>query len=191
MEAYLMITQINDFLFCPRSMYFSGIYRNTTSTEVYHQTPQTIGLANHKSIDDNTYSSHKTVITGMMVYSEKYNILGCIDILDTKSGLLTERKYSVTAVYDGLRYQLFGQYFALTEMGYQVTAMRLHSSKDNKNYDIPLPDSLWTAKFEQVLYDLKHFSLYDSFIPNPRKCEKCIYAPLCDFGCQLTEDETL
>lgn len=191
MEAYLMITQINDFLFCPRSMYFSGIYRNTTSTDVYHQTPQTVGLANHKSIDENTYSSRKDIISGMMVYSEKYNLLGCIDILDTKTGLLTERKYSVTAVYDGLRYQLFGQFFALSEMGFRVNAMRLHSTKDNKNYDITLPDSLSTAKFEQVLNDIKHFSLNAPFSPNPRKCEKCIYAPLCDYGCNLLEDTIL
>lgn len=190
MEAYLMITQINDFLFCPRSMYFSGIYRNTTTKEVYHQTPQTIGQANHKSIDEKTYSSHKDIITSMMVYSSKYNLLGCIDILDTQTGLLTERKYSVTAVYEGLRFQLFGQYFALTEMGYRVNAMRIHSSKDNKNYEIALPDAASTAKFEQTLYDINHFSLNTPFTPNPRKCEKCIYSPLCDYGCLLAEEAT-
>ena len=40
MESYLMITQLNDFIFCPRSIYFAGIYRESVSDEVYHQTPQ-------------------------------------------------------------------------------------------------------------------------------------------------------
>ena len=186
MEPYLMITQINDFLFCPRSMYFSGIYRNTVNTDMFHQLPQTIGQASHAAIDEHRYSTRKSVITGMTVYSERYNLLGCIDIFDVTSGLLTERKYSVTAVYDGFRYQLFAQFFALKEMGYDVTQMRLHSSKDNKNYDIELPDANSTAKFEKVLNDIRCFSMFNDFTPNPNKCRHCIYSPLCD--CAFTEE---
>lgn len=187
MESYLMMTQINDFLFCPRSMYFSGIYRNTVNTDMFHQLPQTVGQSAHAAVDEHRYSTRKSIITGMTVYSERYNLLGCIDIFDVASGLLTERKYSITAVYDGFRYQLFAQYFALTEMGYTVNQMRLHSSKDNKNYDIELPDANTTKQFEKVLDDIRCFSLFNEFKPNPNRCHHCIYAPLCDYGCMEEE----
>lgn len=184
-----MITQINDFIFCPRSLYFSGIYRNTADTSLYHQTPQEIGTAAHKTIDSSTYSSNKNIITGMTVYSEKYCLLGRIDILDTEKHLLTERKYSITAVYDGFRYQLFAQYFALAEMGYPVNRMRLHSVKDNQNYEIPLPDEKSTAAFEKILTDIRSFSLLAPFSQNQNKCAHCIYRELCDFYTEGEEEK--
>ena len=97
MESYLMITQLNDFIFCPRSIFFAGIYRESVSDELYHEAPQRKGSANHSAIDENRYSSRSNILTGTTVYSEKYNLLGRIDIFDTSTGVLTERKYSVTA----------------------------------------------------------------------------------------------
>ncbi len=180
MESYLMITQINDFIFCPRSIFFSGVFRNSVSDDLYHQTSQIIGRINHETIDNGTYSTKKTVLTGLTVYAEKYNLLGCIDVFDVEKGLLTERKYSITAVYDGFRYQLYAQYFALTEMGYKVNEMRLYSKKDNKIYPIPLPTAHDIMRFEQLLEKIRSFSLDDPFDLNPNKCKNCVYNPLCD-----------
>ena len=180
MESYLMITQINDFIFCPRSIYYSGIFRDSSDCEVFHQTPQTIGKAAHETVDTNTYSSRKDIITGLTVYSTRYNLLGRIDILDVSAKLLTERKYSVTAVYDGFKYQLYAQYFALQEMGFEVSSLRLHSVKDNRNYDIPIPDTAEITRFESVLDKIRSFDLTKPFNPNPNKCRRCIYNPLCD-----------
>lgn len=180
MEPYLQITQINDFIFCPRSIYFSGIYRETTSTEVFHQAPQRIGTAAHKSIDEGKYSSRKDILTGLTVYSEKYNLVGKIDILDLRTNTLTERKYSITAVYDGFKYQLYAQYFALLEMGYTVNILRLYSSKDNKNYPINLPTQEEITRFEQTLHKIRTFNLNAPFTQNPKKCAHCIYRHLCD-----------
>jgi len=187
MESYLMITQINDFTFCPRSIYFHDIYRNTTDEMTYHQTPQRVGQAAHTTVDEGTYSTRKTIITGMMVYSQKYNLLGRIDILDTDRQLLTERKHSVSAIYDGFRYQLYAQFFALTEMGYAVAQLRIHSTKDNRSYDIPLPTARDIEQFEQVLDEMKAFRLDSPFSPNPKKCARCIYSTLCDV-CPLEEE---
>ena len=53
MEPYLMITQLNDFIFCPRSIFFAGIYRESVSDDLYHQTPQREGLVHHETIDEN------------------------------------------------------------------------------------------------------------------------------------------
>lgn len=126
MEPYLKITQINDFIFCPRSIYFSGIYHDSADVSAFHQLPQVRGSKAHENIDSGKYSSKQDIITGLTVYSEKYNLLGCIDILDTEKQLLIERKYSVTAVYDGFKYQLYAQYFALLEMGYQVKRLKFN-----------------------------------------------------------------
>ena len=180
MESYLMITQLNDFIFCPRSIYFSGIYRESVSDELYHQTPQREGLAHHAAIDENRYSSRNDIITGLTVYSEKYHLLGRIDIFDKDKGILTERKYSITAIYPGFRYQLYAQYFALTEMGFTVKQLRLYSKKDNKVYPIPLPGRSETDEFEKVIAEIRNFSLSAPVIPNAKKCSHCIYNQLCD-----------
>ena len=50
METYLMITQINDFTFCPRSIYFHDVYRNSVGEDAYHAVPQKVGRASHKAI---------------------------------------------------------------------------------------------------------------------------------------------
>ena len=182
MEPYLMMTQLNDFIFCPRSIFFSGIYRGSVSDDLYHQAPQRIGLVHHEAVDENRYSTRKSVITGMTVYSEKYRLQGRIDIFDTASGLLTERKYSITAVYPGFRYQLYAQYFALLEAGFEVRQMRLYSTKDNKIYPVDLPSEEDIREFEKVIDEMRSFSLDACFVPNPNKCAHCIYAALCDAG---------
>ena len=187
MESYLMITQINDFIFCPRSIFFSGIYRGSVTDDLYHQTPQRTGQVYHEAIDESRYSTRKAVITGMTVYSEKYRLLGRIDIFDTSSGVLTERKYSITAVYPGFRYQLYAQYFALEEAGFTVKALRLHSSKDNKIYPVALPGPEEVKEFEDVLAAINVFSLETPFEPQKNKCSHCIYAPLCDVDADVRE----
>ena len=180
METYLCITQLNDFILCPRSIYFHNIYQNNYSEETYHKTWQKKGQAAHKAIDEQQYSSRKDVLQGIEVYSEKYNLLGKIDVFDLSNGELTERKFSVTAIYDGFRYQVYAQYFALSEMGYKVKKLKIYSKKDNKSYSIPLPGLKELEEFENVLEDIKNFSLSDDFSQNPKKCLNCIYNPLCD-----------
>lgn len=187
MEPYLMMTQLNDFIFCPRSIFFAGIYRESVSDDLYHQTAQREGLVHHEAIDENRYSSRKDIITGLTVYSEKYHLLGRIDIFDKEKGVLTERKYSVTAVYPGFRYQLYAQYFALEEMGFNVSELRLYSKKDNKVYPIPLPGKNETEEFENVIIQIRSFSLHSPYTPNPKKCKNCIYNSLCDTN--IAEDD--
>lgn len=189
MESYLMITAINDFIFCPRSLFFSGIYRHSTDAKMFQQTPQIVGQANHKSIDQHMYSTKKSIVTGMTVFSQRYNLLGVIDILDLEKGVLTERKYSVTAVYDGFRYQLYAQYFALVEMGFQVKQLKLHSVKDNKTYPVDLPSADDIADFENVLTQIRSFSIFEPCpVTNPNKCSHCIYRPLCDAAADMEDD---
>ena len=175
-----MITQLNDFIFCPRSIFFSGIYRASVADDYYHQTPQRMGRIHHEAIDNNQYSSRKNIITGLTVYSEQYHLLGKIDIFDCDKGILTERKYSITAVYPGFKYQLYAQYFALAEMGYDVKDLRLYSKKDNKVYPVGSPNEMEKEKFELLLIRIRSFSMNSSWDINPEKCRNCIYNELCD-----------
>lgn len=180
MEQYLTITQINDFIFCPRSLYFNGIFRTSVSTEIYHAEPQKKGSASHATIDNDAYSSRKDILSGQMVFCEKYGLIGRIDVFDIQSGILVERKYSITAIYPGFRYQLYAQMFALMEMGYVVKELRLYSAKDNKRYSVPLPNEKEVEEFEQVLQTMRVYSLEDDFVRNVNKCKHCIYRSLCD-----------
>ncbi|GEM_PF-5445403 len=51
MEFYLKITHINDFLFCPISIYYHELYGNFSS-ELYHKEAQSAGKTAHEAIDE-------------------------------------------------------------------------------------------------------------------------------------------
>ena len=117
-----------------------------------------------------------------MIYSSRYDLLGRIDLFFISSGLLRERKYSITAVYDGFRYQLYAQYFALNEMGYEVKSMELYSSKDNHKYPIPLPNAVDIEGFEQTLAAIRSYvPEYDTSPPDIVKCRHCNYREICTY----------
>lgn len=90
-ENYILISQLNDFIFCPVSIYFHTLYESLDKT-LYQRAEQINGTHAHKAIDSGQYSSKKNVLQGMDVYSEKFNIRGKIDVFDADSGVLTERK---------------------------------------------------------------------------------------------------
>ena len=183
MEHYLPISYLNDFVFCPRSIYFHQLY-GKISTDFYHNKAQIDGLKAHKTLDSKTYTTAKKVLQTTEIYSEKYNLGGKIDSFDMETGILTERKKKIKQVYDGNRYQLYAQYFCLTEMGYQVKKIRLYSMDDNKVYPIKNPEEepQWKEKFEQLLEDIRKFTLDATFIANKNKCKNCIYNNLCDMS---------
>ena len=189
MESYLMITQINDFIFCPRSLLFHDFLRSNYSLDNFRETPQVRGLAAHSAIDNGTYSAKKNILQGTMVYSYQYGLLGRIDIFDIAAGSLVERKYSITAIYDGFRYQLYAQYFALKEMGYTVNSLSLYSSKDNRKYKIAIPEKAEIAAFEAVLKQIRTYDPEKDFSPpNLIKCRHCNYREICSF---FPEEERL
>lgn len=120
---------------------------------------------------------------GSPVYSEKYSIVGKIDIYDTADKALIERKYKVKKVYDGFRYQLYAQYFCLLEKGYEVKEMYIHSLSDNKRYQIDLPDETEIKRFENLLDQINHFYFKNESLDIPKeKCMNCIYNTLCPYA---------
>jgi len=181
MEAYLPIAYLNDFIFCPRSIYFHQLY-GRAEQRLYQNTDQTRGKAAHRTVDVRSYSTSKNVFQGMEVYSEKYRIGGKIDVYDRRKKLLVERKKKIKVIYDGYIYQIYAQYHCLSEMGYPVDSLKLHSMDDNRNYPVKKPedDPERQQAFEQLLAEMREFDMNAPFLPNKKKCAHCIYHALCD-----------
>lgn len=181
MEPYIPISFLNDFIFCPRSIYFHQLY-GRADTSLYHSSYQTAGRAAHKTVDTKTYTTAKSVFQSLEVYSKRYGIGGKIDTYDENKMLLTERKKKIVTIYDGYVFQLFAQYHCLVEMGYEVRALKLYSMDDNKSYPVLPPEANPTMhrKFEDLIMKMRTYRLTDAFVPNPNKCRFCIYNNLCD-----------
>ena len=182
-ENPLSITTLNDFIFCPASIYFHSI-DGAADTLTYQDEYQINGSASHEKTDSGEYSDKKSVLQAIYVYCEKYGLYGKIDTFDIETGFLTERKKNIQHIYDGYIFQLYAQYFALCEMGYEVKRIRLYSYDENKMHTIPLPedDPEMLKKFEQTIKDISTFT-FDGFTQsNSLKCQKCIYEPMCSFS---------
>ncbi|MBD3843295.1 MAG: type V CRISPR-associated protein Cas4 [Campylobacterales bacterium] len=108
MEPYIPISFLNDFIFCPRSIYFHQLYGRSDES-LYHSTDQSEGKAAHATVDAKTYTTAKKVLQTIEIYSQTYGLGGKIDTFDTQTGILTERKKKIKVIYDGYIYQLYAQ----------------------------------------------------------------------------------
>jgi len=181
MYQLIQISTINDFLFCPYSIYLHSIYYSFCQ-DTYHGKTQIVGKLKHENIETSKYSSSTRYLQGLPVYSEKYKVVGKIDIYDVLEKALIERKYKVSKIYDGYKYQLYAQYFGMIEKDYEVRKMFIHSLKDNKRYTIKLPKGEELHKFEKVVNDMWNFSLEAKIKVNKNKCLNCIYSNLCRYA---------
>lgn len=181
MEEPIAITKLNDFIFCPASIYFHGLF-GSYSEVMYQSQKQLDGKEAHKTIDTGGYSTSKDILQGIPVFSEQYGLYGKIDLYDRKTLTLTERKKKIVKIYDGYVFQLFGQYFGMTEIGYTVEHMELYSMDDNKKYpiDIPAPGNPYYNRFLDLIEDISCFELSGFVQTNIEKCRNCIYSNLCD-----------
>lgn len=176
------IAYLNDFIFCPRSIYFHQLFAGYRH-QYYKRKAQVAGTEAHARIDGKKYSSRKDTFMAMEVYSEKYGLCGKIDLYDKTNGRLTERKNEVKTIYDGYVFQVYAQCHALREMGYIVKSIVIYDMKHNKNHPIKLPeeDPEMQEKFETVVQQINSYDLEkDETEPNVNKCLHCIYSKLCD-----------
>lgn len=181
MDESILITELNDFIFCPASIYFHQLY-GSMDPMLYQTEDQINGTGAHMRVDAGKYSTKSGVLSGLDVYCEKYGLIGKIDIYDSDKKLLRERKRMIKAVYDGYVFQIYAQYFAMIEMGYQVKHLELYSMLDNKTYPVALPERNreMLQKFEDTINEIRHFSIEKFVQRNHLKCERCIYEPACD-----------
>lgn len=181
MEGYILISYLNDFVFCPISIYYHQLY-GELSTRIYHDLPQIEGKFVHEAIDEKKYSTKKNILQGIEIFSEKYNLCGKIDIFDVDNGLLTERKKHISKIYDGYIFQLYAQFFCLSEMDYVVKNMRFYSSDNNKVFPVELPEenTEMYSKFVKTIEEINCFDISSYNPSNIGKCQRCIYENLCD-----------
>jgi len=178
---YIQISKINDFIFCPYSLYYHSIYESF-SVRTYHASPQTKGKIKHEPVEEGRYSTAKRYLQGLEICSTYYGLVGKIDIYDKQKLSLIERKSRVEKIYDGYKYQLYAQYFAMIEMGYDIQSLTIHSLEDNKNHGVNIPAGVELQKFEKTLKNMRNFNMNTKVITNCAKCNQCIYRVLCVYA---------
>lgn len=87
---YIHISTLNDFTFCPYSIYLHNVYMETDEM-MFHAEPQMRGRVAHETIDHKTYSNRASEILSLPVYSEEYGLMGRIDRYKRKDKMLIER----------------------------------------------------------------------------------------------------
>lgn len=139
MDDYIPLSALNDFIFCPYSIYLHNVYMETDD-EVYKAEPQAKGTIAHRGIDSKNGSTRKSDILSLAVYSDGFGISGRIDIYKQDKHLLIERQNNLKHIYKGQIYQLWGQYFFMKEMGYDIYQLAFYELSTNKMTYIPLQD---------------------------------------------------
>ena len=139
-EEYISISTLNDFIFCPYSIYLHNVYIESDEG-LYHATPQTQGKIAHETIDEKKSSTSKDVLLALPVFSEKYGLMGKIDVFKIKEKLLIERKYQLKQFFQGQIYQLWAQMLCLQEMGYEVERLAFYEISTNKMIPVNYPSA--------------------------------------------------
>lgn len=151
----------------------------STDESLYHATPQVRGKAAHSTIDNKTLSD-KNCITALSVISNKLGLMGKIDLYKPHEQLLVERKYRLDKIYRGQLYQLWSQYYCMTEMGYHVEHIEFYEISRNKHIPVALPSEKEYNELLDVISQLHRYNPEDSIKTNLNKCRHCIYCNLCD-----------
>ncbi len=199
MENYIKLSTLNDFIFCPKSIYYHKLYDNYDKN-IYHEQAQKEWTIVHESIDNKTYSTKKNILQSLSVYSEDFKISWKIDIFNKETWELIERKNQIKTsplipllqgegknkespiIYKWQKFQLWWQMYCLEEMWYHVQSLWIYSVKDNKKYRIYRPSTKQFIEFQDILEEYRKFDLFQkNWKQNTNKCLKCIYKELCDY----------
>ena len=179
MENLISISTLNDFIFCPYSIYLHNVYMETDET-LYHATPQARGKVAHETVDKKTYSTRKVDLVSLPVFSESLGVMGKIDLLHINKKTLVERKYQLKQIFRGQLYQLWAQYFCLLEMGYEVEHIAFYEISTNKTIPVNLPTQAEYIELQVFIERFKNYNPDTEIATNQNKCIHCIYCNLCD-----------
>ncbi len=182
MEELIPFTMLNDFIFCPASIYFHKMYDGVENL-LFTGEKQLSGKAAHKKIDDDEWSQ-SDVICARMFESTQYGLYGKIDKYYPKTKTLVESKAKITSIYDGYIFQLYAQCFACRDSGLDVEKIELYSIKDNKKHPVALPedDPEMLSRFERLVEEIHTFRVESFRQTNSTKCDNCIYSNACAWG---------
>jgi CRISPR-associated protein Cas4 len=107
-------------------------------------------------------------------------IAGKIDIYKAQEKLLIERKYKLETIYRGQIYQLWAEYFCMTEMGYEVEKLAFYAISTNKMFPVEIPTEEDKKELADFISKFQDFNLEAPIPLNENKCKHCIYSNLCD-----------
>lgn len=186
MTDYIPISTLNDFIFCPYSIYLHNVYMETDEG-LYHATPQTKGKLAHEPVDTKTSSNRSDDVLALPVYSEQLGLMGKIDVYKRREKKLIERKYQLKQIYQGQLYQLWAQFYCMTEMGYKIESIAFYEISTNKMIPVAIPSDSDKQKLQNFISSFKSFEPLLPIPVNPNKCRHCIYCNLCD----KTEEENV
>lgn len=147
---------------------------------LYHATPQTKGRIAHQTVDNKTYSTRKTEIMSLPVFSVQLGVVGKIDLYKQDKKLLIERKYQLKQIFRGQIYQLWAQYLCMIEMGYDVQSLAFYEITTNKMIPVELPGDQGREELISFINQFKNYSPEMPISINVNKCMHCIYCNLCD-----------
>ncbi len=179
MEDYIPISELNDFIFCPYSIYLHNVYMETEE-DVYHALPQVRGKNSHNIIDSKKTTTKVDIIESLPVMSTSFGIYGKIDVYDKETQILYERKYELKQIFKGQIYQLWSQYYAMVEMGYEVQRLEFRELSKRRIIDVRLPTEEDRIELLEFIEKFKNYKPNDTININMNKCEHCIYCNLCD-----------
>ena len=180
MNDYIPIAQLNDFFFCPYSIYLHNIYSDCDDM-TYKASPQLNGRMSHSKIDNKLTHHNDDLIYSLNVSSDYYRIYGKIDTYRISTCTLIERKYRLTQIYQGQIYQLWAQYLCMIEMGYEIKRIGFYEISTNKCSFLPLPTANDINEFSHFLNMFRNYNPSNTQISiNMNKCQHCIYCNLCD-----------
>lgn len=180
MDDYIPLSTLNDFIFCPYSIYLHSVYMETDG-DLYKASPQTKGTLVHQGVDEKKGSTRKSDIMSLPVYCDELGISGKIDVYKHDKRLLIERKNNLKRIFRGQIYQLWGQYFCLKEMGYEVEQLAFYEISTNKMMPVELPGEIGKQELIGFIEQFNRYNPASTTIQvNPNKCIHCIYCNLCD-----------
>lgn len=180
-DNFINITALNDFLFCPYSIYLHNAFMDMDG-DVFVAAPQVKGKAAHKEIDSRTFSMSENDVQSLKVYSNELGLMGVIDLYRKDEKHLVELKTRVgDSLFLGQKAQLWAQYYCLSEMGYKVERISVYEKSTGIFHDVKIPDN----DDKQVLTDLirkfREFDFSQKIEINTKKCTHCIYCNLCPY----------
>ena len=179
MNDLIAISTLNDFIFCPYSIYLHNVYMDADE-DMYHAKPQTRGRNFHEKVDAKKTSTRGEIIESLSIISHELGVYGKIDVYNQVNKTLIERKYELKRLYRGQYYQLWAQYYCMLEMGYVVENIAFYEVSTHKTINVPLPGEQEKAELIRFINAYRNYNPKAPLSINPNKCSHCIYCNLCD-----------
>ena len=179
MNELIAISTLNDFIFCPYSIYLHNVYMDTDE-DMYHAKPQIRGRNVHEKVDAKETSTRSEIIESLPVICHELGVYGKIDVYNRANKSLIERKYALKRIYRGHYYQLWAQYYCMIEMGYEVESIAFYEISTHKTTKLPLPGNQEKTELKRFINEFRGYNPKFPISVNPNKCSHCIYCNLCD-----------